>query len=402
MIRKTDARGVGVLLLLLGIGGASAILAQTRSEDERGRPKPPPEAFAACRAKVEGASCAVKAPDGAGIAGQCHAPPGLQLACVPPGGRPGGPGGNGPPGGAPPQSQQGAAIPSRAADTRSILCSISRSGMNASAALPFDVRWACDDGKRSLVANGVPDHAIGAFPNAGNPNRIASQTVRFSTTLDPVEHQGAGAFVKVAGFALNGVKFDPGTAQSCDTACADHGEGHGNPWRIEALGQTFFAFGVDANNAHVQPGGVYHYHGVPSGMLSAPARAGRAMALVGWAVDGYPIYARLGHADPTSSDSPLRAMRPSYRLKARPDAGRPPIDFAPMGTFTQDYEYVAGLGDLDECNGRHDVTPEFPRGIYHYYATDAFPFVQRCVKGTPARVADDGPPPFGRFMGPPR
>jgi hypothetical protein len=53
-----------------------------------------------------------------------------------------------------------------------------------------------------------------------------------------------------------------------------------------------------------------------------------------------------------------------------------------MGTFTQDYEYAVGSGsNLDECNGRMGVTPEFPEGIYHYYATDNFPFLQRCVKG---------------------
>jgi hypothetical protein len=40
-----------------------------------------------------------------------------------------------------------------------------------------------------------------------------------------------------------------------------------------------------------------------------------------------------------------------------------------------------GSGDLDECNGRMGVTPEFPDGIYHYYATDSYPFFQRCVKG---------------------
>ena len=53
-----------------------------------------------------------------------------------------------------------------------------------------------------------------------------------------------------------------------------------------------------------------------------------------------------------------------------------------MGAFTQDWEYVAGLGDLDECNGRFGTTPEFPGGIYHYYTTDSYPYVQRCVKGS--------------------
>ena len=53
----------------------------------------------------------------------------------------------------------------------------------------------------------------------------------------------------------------------------------------------------------------------------------------------------------------------------------------PMGTFTQDYEYVDGIGDLDQCNGRFGVTPEFPDGIYYYVVTDDFPFFTRCLKG---------------------
>ena len=50
---------------------------------------------------------------------------------------------------------------------------------------------------------------------------------------------------------------------------------------------------------------------------------------------------------------------------------------------TQTWTVSAGVGsgDLDECNGRVGVTPEFPDGIYHYYATDTYPFFQRCVKG---------------------
>jgi hypothetical protein len=52
-----------------------------------------------------------------------------------------------------------------------------------------------------------------------------------------------------------------------------------------------------------------------------------------------------------------------------------------MGHFQQDWEYVAGLGDLDECNGRVGVTPEFSNGTYHYFITDSYPFIQRCTKG---------------------
>ena len=43
---------------------------------------------------------------------------------------------------------------------------------------------------------------------------------------------------------------------------------------------------------------------------------------------------------------------------------------------------LAGLGDLDRCNGRTGVTPEFPNGIYYYVITSTFPFVHRCLRGS--------------------
>ena len=63
-----------------------------------------------------------------------------------------------------------------------------------------------------------------------------------------------------------------------------------------------------------------------------------------------------------------------------------------MGSFRQDWEYIAGSGDLDECNGRTGVTPEFPAGIYYYAITDTYPFIHRCVKGV---VTSSGGPPAG-------
>lgn len=103
---------------------------------------------------------------------------------------------------------------------------------------------------------------------------------------------------------------------------------------------------------------------------------------VGFAVDGFPMYARYGDVAATNAASGIKSVTSSYRLKASPDAGRPSVTIFPMGTFTQDYEYPAGSGDLDECNGRTGVTPEYPAGIYHYFLTASYPYVQRCVKGT--------------------
>jgi hypothetical protein len=120
------------------------------------------------------------------------------------------------------------------------------------------------------------------------------------------------------------------------------------------------------------------------------------MTLVGWASDGFPIYARYGHATASDATSALKVLTGSYRTKATPDTNRPAVSLYPMGTFGQDWEYVAGSGDLDECNGRTGVTPEFPDGIYHYLITDTYPFIQRCIKGTGSGTGGGGggmPPP---------
>ena len=367
---------------------------------------PPAEMVAACIGKTLGAACSATVPQLGSVKGTCFAPKGATLACRPNGDQGRRP--NGPPlgvrpaggqsQGVPPPSiqQQGAPVASTKANTASILCGKATDAFNDSLGLRSASKWTCADGQRTLNANGIPGHATGKFPNTGNPNRLAAQSIRFSTTLTPVVRSGAGVVVKEPGYALNGVKFDPGTDGRCLSKVASTKDcsldGGNGEWMIEALGQKSFNFGVDVNNAHVQPDGAYHYHGIPQGLLSGSAKAGKAMALVGWAVDGFPIYARLGPVDPSLARGALRTMRSSYKLKAKPDPFRPPTEIVPMGAFVQDYRYVKGSGDLDECNGRFSATPEFPKGIYHYYLTETYPYVQRCVKGTPSRNHERRPP----------
>jgi hypothetical protein len=270
--------------------------------------------------------------------------------------------------------------------TASVLCGITLTTVNTSASVnaTSNASWSCSGSTRSLVANGLPDHPVGTFPNVNNPNTITAQSVAASYTLSPVAGNAAtqtGGPSGTTGFVLNGVKIDAGTAGSCnDSGSSCSLIGNTGSWSIEALGQSSFNFGTDSNNAHVQPGGAYHYHGMPEGFITKLGK-GNAMTLVGWAADGFPIYARYGYTVAGDASSGVKVMKGSYRVKASPAANRPATSLYAMGTFQQDWEYVAGLGDLDECNGRTGVTPEFPGGIYHYFATDTYPFLQRCVKG---------------------
>ena len=246
--------------------------------------------------------------------------------------------------------------------------------------------WSCSSSTRTLTANGVPDHDVGPFDiQAELDVAISAQSVRFSTSMAPVLTSSAkelGGPRGDLGMILNGVKIDPGTGGSCNndgTNCTLLGQA--GQWRMEALGQSSFKFGADGNNAHVQPGGAYHYHGIPEGFIQNLGK-GQAMTLVGWAADGFPIYARYGYTQAANAASAIKVVQSSYRKKTVPDANRPATSLYAMGTFLQDYEYVSGLGDLDECNGRTGVTPEFPKSIYHYFATETFPYLPRCVKGS--------------------
>jgi hypothetical protein len=111
---------------------------------------------------------------------------------------------------------------------------------------------------------------------------------------------------------------------------------------------------------------IWHQDAVAASSLGSTALP----ALVGFALDGYPIYGSSG-------------MRSSYRPRAitkrtrlpdgtllTPGQEGPDVcpDF-PIGTFAEDYEYVPGSGDLDEFNGRS------VNGSYAYFATATWPYL---------------------------
>lgn len=221
-----------------------------------------------------------------------------------------------------------------------------------------------DDGTyRYIESNGIPNHRTGQFPNRGNPNSISAQNHEYRVPLAP---QLTGRFTDkrgVTGVAINGIPFEPGTAEYWN---------NDRDWNYVAIGGTV-ELGIDMNNAHVQPNGTYHYHGIPTALVD------REMSMVGYAADGFPLYV-----------SKSGRYKSSWRLKpgSRPSGGPPGRH---DGTFEADYEYVAGLGDLDKCNGT------MIDGNYVYILTEAYPQAPRCLSGT----ADDsfnrrgGPPPGG-------
>ena len=276
-----------------------------------------------------------------------------------------------------------------ASDTGSIDCNCDSSYENASLDIEGSISMSClMANQREIVANSIPDHEPGEFPNAGNPNAIGAVAITMTMSLIPELASAINDSQRVPAIARNGVKFEPETGE---TYTGD------NAWRYEAI-QEVYDLGLDESFAHVQPSGMYHYHGMPEGHIELTDRDdGDAMILVGWALDGFPVYARYGYSDPNDASSAIKEMKGSYQLRDIDEllaAGRPAttdtdtrangtvVESLPLGTFVQDWEYNAEVSELDECNGREGVTPEFPEGIYHYYITDDYPYVQRCLRGT--------------------
>ena len=234
-----------------------------------------------------------------------------------------------------------------------------------------------EGGYRVIKANGVPNHEIGQFPGPGCPNAASAQSYSLRMPLHPKTNATFTQLKQQSiGVAVNGVPFDPGTAEYWKND-------HSSIWHIEALGGSK-SLGLDQNHAHVQPNGAYHYHGIPTGLVSALGETGGKSSLLGYAADGFPIYLQ------TSGN------RSSYQLKR---GTRPSGTAGPGGkydgTYTVDYEFVQGSGDLDEANGKTGVTSEYPEGTYYYVATAEFPFYPRMLKGTPDASFRRGPPGGG-------
>ena len=88
--------------------------------------------------------------------------------------------------------------------------------------------------------------------------------------------------------------------------------------------------------------------------------------LIGWAYDGNPIYGSYGFSDPEDITSGVIRFDSGYSLNVGGVTNRP--SGFENGFFIEDYVYD-GSGQLDEHNGRYCRTPDYPNGVYAYFAT---------------------------------
>ncbi len=258
-------------------------------------------------------------------------------------------------------------------------------------------------------ANGVPSYVTGPFLD-GNPSLTTSQNAIFKMPLNPVQNTGTPIATTGGniGLFINGVAlFDyrDGVAWNTNTNALCGGPGNppcpGGPaatqsWNRDAVPAE--RLGFDCSKGHPAMGN-YHHHQNPSAfdldlnVISTICNLYDAdglyaidstqhSPLIGFAYDGFPIYGAYGFLNTDGTGGIVR-IKSGYQLRnilARtvwadgtdvPDGPAVSTTY-PLGYFREDYEFISHPSDpdyLDEHNGRFCVTPEYPNGIYCYFAT---------------------------------
>ena len=254
----------------------------------------------------------------------------------------------------------------------------------------------------TIVTNGLPDHDFESTLACSQANDCTrAQNYEWTIPRSPVndttgshdatncpeangDYECAAALGEVA-IAINGVPFyGPEDGPGGDAVASQHGVYQEDRQPIE----------LGVCHAHNGQGGTFHYHADANCLhwhpeegetmldydISTPAAVaqntanGSHSAVIGVAMDGYPIYGLWGYDDQMN----IVEMKSSYKLKEG-ETGYNGID---------DYVYVQALGHLDVCNGHFGPTPDFPDGIYHYHSTMmngegdmGFPYFLLCYHG---------------------
>ena len=225
-----------------------------------------------------------------------------------------------------------------------------------------------------VSTNSIPSHTMG--PWKANPNDASGQGYTFKIPLSITQatsHETVG--LGTVGVWKNGVSiYSPEDGRSYNNR---------GVWFRNAY--VFEAISFDSCKGHPQLQGVYHYHINPICLYSYQDSSVHS-PILGYMFDGVPVYGSYGYSSANDSSSAIVRILSSYQtnsaLSSSGRTGGPSVDSSyPLGSFIQDYIYTQGLGHLDEYNGRWGVTPEYPNGVYAYFATiesdytPAYPYI---------------------------
>lgn len=219
-----------------------------------------------------------------------------------------------------------------------------------------ELEIVCGDGTFTVDTNNIPTFEFVAM----TPNGLQAQDLAYEIPTTPVAADTPGAM----GLGAVGVSV---TGLNIFAAFEAPQDGYRDPF-LDGL--------LDFCNGHTAPGGNYHFHARFDCIFDNPDTVG---LVFGYIFDGYQLVSPWVCADAACTTT--RKVTSSYQ-RTDPDG---------LGAF-EAFTYVAGSGDLDECNGMVGAD-----GVYRYHATDTFPYVPFCYHGVTswAQGDFDGTAPAG-------
>ena len=262
---------------------------------------------------------------------------------------------------------------------------------------------------RTIYSNSFPNHSYCYNSEQQQPDPIykfyeIDATPEKASTISSILRDN-GRPLRHYGIALNGVILAPAPATPFIFENTETGEFNWD-WVFEPTnnqGSGSELVGLDCASAHTGPQG-YHYHGnmfeyveqLQAGISMTNSSPTQPLH-IGWASDGFPIIYRFG----PDANGDIKLLQPSYQLKNgdRSGDGISAPCGAYNGKYTNDYEYVSGVGDLDACNGIDaPITISTVNGPqvfdYYYVVTETFPQIGRCLTGTPSSSFENSNTPI--------
>jgi hypothetical protein len=218
------------------------------------------------------------------------------------------------------------------------------------------LRAYCDADYLNIESNGI----IGYQFVPMTPNALRAQTnawqvplvPEFSDTLTTIPLLG------VVAVAINGIPIYGAN----EAAIPDN------------FGDPVYNAIVDFCKGHTGPQGDYHYHALVQECLAQAALEGVPSPIIGFALDGFPIYGPNGCLDAACTE--VVTFSSSWET-----TGDPSELAWDNHTFTPNSDPTK----LDQCNGRIG-----PDGRYGYYATATFPYTIGCYHGVPGPSVVNG------------
>lgn len=262
----------------------------------------------------------------------------------------------------------------------------------------FRSTWTIQDGIINLQSTGIPYHSYGTASSLTATNQKYDISFKYRGGLNSrgrAKTIGEG----VIGYMMNGVAlYSPSTSTSAPIGYPLPPNGYKYNRSYAQSTNLNYSFNEDYAGGYTTPGlnglgGIYHYQDSSftniwfTSLGSTTGTVGDAelsvipyysntllhpdghSKILGWALDGYPIYGPYGYAGPKNPLNGIRTLNTGYKLKDSSYRTGITTDLKkfPMGIFVEDYEFVKG--DLDKHNGRYCVTPDFPQGTYAYFVT---------------------------------